>query len=247
MILQRLATSIRKQDWFTVLIETLIVVLGVFLGIQLGNWNDARSSHAQQQVYLERLEDDFGLIMQRLDSGIETYSASIEAAALLHDAILVTRGEIDGDLPDTEAMVAAAYLIGAGSVPPGSSATFEEMIAAGTFSELRDSDLRKALYDYDQSAQLSLAAWQSLRDQSLPYLREISPLLKMRILPSDPSGSVPVGIDETRLFGDPDVATALAIVAIGNANDLQLRQMQMERAKAVMAILDPDADGGTAP
>ncbi|MEM5518639.1 hypothetical protein WNY37_16900 [Henriciella sp. AS95] len=26
MILQRLATSIRKQDWFTVLIETLIVV-----------------------------------------------------------------------------------------------------------------------------------------------------------------------------------------------------------------------------
>ena len=44
MILQRLATSIRKQDWFTVFIETLIVVLGVFLGIQLGNWNEARAA-----------------------------------------------------------------------------------------------------------------------------------------------------------------------------------------------------------
>ena len=155
--------------------------------------------------------------------------------------------DVYGDLPDTEAMVAAAYLIGAGSVPPGSSATFEEMIAAGTFSELRDSELRKALYDYDQSAQLGRAAWQSLRDQSIPYLREISPLLKMRILPSDPSGSVPVGINETMLFGDPDVATALAIIAVGNANDLQLRQMQMERAKAVMAILNPDADVEPAP
>ena len=35
MILRRLATSIRKQDWFAVVIETLIVVMGVYLGIQL--------------------------------------------------------------------------------------------------------------------------------------------------------------------------------------------------------------------
>ena len=36
LILRRLATSIRKQDWFAVVIETLIVVMGVYLGIQLG-------------------------------------------------------------------------------------------------------------------------------------------------------------------------------------------------------------------
>ena len=43
MILRRLTDALRKQDWFTVVIETLIVVLGVFLGIQLGNWNEARA------------------------------------------------------------------------------------------------------------------------------------------------------------------------------------------------------------
>ena len=37
MILRRLATSIRKQDWFTVFIETLIVVFGVFIGLQVNN------------------------------------------------------------------------------------------------------------------------------------------------------------------------------------------------------------------
>ena len=42
MILQRLATAIRKQDWFTVIIETLIVVFGVFIGLQVNNWNEAR-------------------------------------------------------------------------------------------------------------------------------------------------------------------------------------------------------------
>ncbi|MCH2457688.1 MAG: hypothetical protein MK186_06525, partial [Henriciella sp.] len=55
MILRRLAMSIRKQDWFTVLIETLIVVLGVFLGIQVANWNDARIERSMERQYLVRL------------------------------------------------------------------------------------------------------------------------------------------------------------------------------------------------
>jgi hypothetical protein len=46
MILQRLATSIRKQDWFTVVIETLIVMFGAFLGLQVNNWNQARFERA---------------------------------------------------------------------------------------------------------------------------------------------------------------------------------------------------------
>ncbi|WP_300396538.1 hypothetical protein [Henriciella sp.] len=58
MILQRLATSIRKQDWFTVLIETLIVVLGVFLGIQLGNWNEARAETARETELLQALHQE---------------------------------------------------------------------------------------------------------------------------------------------------------------------------------------------
>ena len=46
MILQRLATSIRNQDWFTVVIETLIVVFGVFIGLQVNTWSGARADRA---------------------------------------------------------------------------------------------------------------------------------------------------------------------------------------------------------
>jgi hypothetical protein len=42
MILRRLTNAIRNQDWFTVVIETLIVVFGVFMGIQVANWNAER-------------------------------------------------------------------------------------------------------------------------------------------------------------------------------------------------------------
>ncbi|WP_084420039.1 hypothetical protein [Henriciella litoralis] len=87
MILQRLATSIRKQDWFTVLIETLIVVLGVFLGIQLGNWNNARSERAQETELLQALhqeiETSIRLTEQKTDAIRQVVNAGKRSLAFL--------------------------------------------------------------------------------------------------------------------------------------------------------------------
>lgn len=58
MIQRRIADSIRKHDWFTVAVETLIVVLGVFLGLQVNNWNEARGDRARESVHLASLADD---------------------------------------------------------------------------------------------------------------------------------------------------------------------------------------------
>jgi hypothetical protein len=58
MILRRLATSIRKQDWFTVVIETLIVVFGVFIGLQVNNWNAARVDRLAETQLLEQLRSE---------------------------------------------------------------------------------------------------------------------------------------------------------------------------------------------
>jgi len=35
MIIRRLVQSLRRRDWFTVVIEILIVVVGVFIGIEV--------------------------------------------------------------------------------------------------------------------------------------------------------------------------------------------------------------------
>lgn len=64
MILRRLANSIRKQDWFAVVIETLIVVMGVYLGIQLGNWNSARAQHAEGERLVERLYEEMTISLE---------------------------------------------------------------------------------------------------------------------------------------------------------------------------------------
>ena len=58
MILRRLTSAFRKQAWFTVGVEMLIVVFGVFIGIQVANWNEARVDAGRAQAYLERISLD---------------------------------------------------------------------------------------------------------------------------------------------------------------------------------------------
>ncbi len=43
MIYKRVAAWLRGQDWVAILIELGIVILGVFVGTQVSNWNATRT------------------------------------------------------------------------------------------------------------------------------------------------------------------------------------------------------------
>ena len=55
MILKRLANAVREQDWFTVFTEFVIVVAGIFVGLQANEWAQEREDRRQEQAALERL------------------------------------------------------------------------------------------------------------------------------------------------------------------------------------------------
>lgn len=55
MILRRITGALRKQDWTTVSIEFLIVVVGIFVGLQANEWAQARQDRADERAALERL------------------------------------------------------------------------------------------------------------------------------------------------------------------------------------------------
>ena len=47
MILRRFSESLKEQNWTAILIEFVLLVVGVFLGIQVSNWNEARIGQAR--------------------------------------------------------------------------------------------------------------------------------------------------------------------------------------------------------
>ena len=59
MILRRIANGIKNQDWFVVLIEIFIVVIGIYIGLQVDDWNKARQDRQIEQLYLQELYEDF--------------------------------------------------------------------------------------------------------------------------------------------------------------------------------------------
>jgi len=58
MLLRRITQHVRDQNWFAVFIDFLIVVVGVFIGIQVANWNETQTNKAQLSTTLERLTDE---------------------------------------------------------------------------------------------------------------------------------------------------------------------------------------------
>ena len=49
MILRRIMEHVRAQNWTAVGLDFLIVVLGVFIGIQVANWNEARALQREER------------------------------------------------------------------------------------------------------------------------------------------------------------------------------------------------------
>ncbi len=66
MIIQKLVSAIRRQDWFQVLVEVLIVIVGIFLGLQVQTWYEALEDRRQEAFYLALLHDEVDRLKQNL-------------------------------------------------------------------------------------------------------------------------------------------------------------------------------------
>jgi hypothetical protein len=57
-ILSRFANNLLEQNWTAISIEFVLLVLGVFLGIQVANWNEARVERELVRGHLSEIADD---------------------------------------------------------------------------------------------------------------------------------------------------------------------------------------------
>ena len=66
MILRRVIQHVKKQEWTAIWIDLVIVVVGVFIGIQVSNWNAARADDVRAKAYLERIKDNLNTDLQAI-------------------------------------------------------------------------------------------------------------------------------------------------------------------------------------
>lgn len=102
MILRRLTENLRAQNWTAISIEFLIVVVGVFIGTQVANWNQARLEKQATERMLVQLIPELGAELEFFENSKRYYSTSRRYA----DQAFV--GWTDpGRMPDSDFVVAA--------------------------------------------------------------------------------------------------------------------------------------------
>ena len=58
MLLRRFTQHLKDQNWFAVGLDVIVVIVGIFLGMQVTEWNEERLLTKQEVKYLKALDMD---------------------------------------------------------------------------------------------------------------------------------------------------------------------------------------------
>jgi len=75
MIFKRSVARLRAQNWLAITIELTIVIIGVFIGTQVANWNEERLERRETQRMLTRLKPELRNVLD-LYASARTYYAT---------------------------------------------------------------------------------------------------------------------------------------------------------------------------
>jgi hypothetical protein len=143
MILRRIITHLRKQEWMAIAIDFLIVVLGVFVGLQVNNWNEARGERAKEYGYLVRLHEDLVRSIATIDRTMGMLERQSAGQTIFLDA-LARCAVPPGESGEIEKAISTLGYINA---PIFSSRTYDELTSSGSFDTIENEEIRTSLSD----------------------------------------------------------------------------------------------------
>jgi hypothetical protein len=147
MIFRRVKAHVAKEDWFAVFIDFLIVVAGVFIGLQVSNWSQQQVENARSKTYLERLDNDISLDIGTLKKRIGFWSAVIKEG---ETAITYAETGERGDKSDWD-LIVAFYQASQIWKYSASDTSYAELKGSGELRLIRDKELRSAFAKYYDS------------------------------------------------------------------------------------------------
>lgn len=135
-MLRHVITHLRRQDWTAVAVELVVVVLGVFIGVQASNWNQDRETDQKAAVFTARLKADLREEAWGYEMQIGYFTQTLANAKRAADALT-------GKTPlSDEALLIAAYRATQFNGNTRRRATYDELTSTGEMGLIRDQTLR---------------------------------------------------------------------------------------------------------
>lgn len=170
--------DLKAQQWSAVLIDLAIVILGVFIALEVANWNSARQDRQEERRYYRQL-----LIDLRVD--LAAFKEAQRRADRHDDAAQLAIDRLNGNAPPQVSrgrMATAIHYAGFIYIPRASRGTYDELISTGNLRLLRNSNLKSQLARYYGTFD-EVRQWDPLvRDQQSDYWTETAGVLPRPVL-----------------------------------------------------------------
>jgi hypothetical protein len=172
-ILGRLATAVREQNWFAVVLEVCIVIVGVVIGFQVTSWGQDRADRAREQTYLRQLVEDL--------TETETLFEDIQPRWARRDssAAMLVRPFRSARKPPPDSMLAWMNHLNWMQTPPVVTGTATALVETGDLNLIRDDSLRSAITRYVDLTERWAGYWSSNSERIRDHLTTLSERVDM--------------------------------------------------------------------
>jgi hypothetical protein len=184
MILRRVIAHARNQEWTAIVIDFVIVVAGVFVGIQVSNWNTDRQNRELAHGYLQRLHHE---VVNLIASGAGAARDAEQRNQRLHevqDYLNDSDGSTPAPGPQHCGALGQSHIYARGIILPP---TLGELLATGRVLLIDDEALRTSIASYAQSINEIGQLRDDIQIDRLPLARKYPELIKRRAEPWEQS------------------------------------------------------------
>jgi len=145
MLLRRLTQHVIDQNWVAVGLDLAVVVLGIFIGLQVTEWNQARKDHQEGLYYLQALETQISDLIAEGEAEMETSEKYLESTWRAV-SILWSDDESDDDFQVFSKSLSSAWQFWG---PTRRPAMLRQLIDGGKIDLIRSREVQKAILDYE--------------------------------------------------------------------------------------------------
>lgn len=240
MLLRSVVHHVKAQNWTAIGIDFLIVVFGVFIGVQVDSWWDKQANAERERIYLNSLVKDFDEIVTSLKTSSEVY---VDIAQNMSFLLEESRKDVTESSLDS-LNSASRYLIRMTGTPINST-TYSNLVGSGDLSIISSENIKNALAAfYSQINVIDLVGVTHERQLSGIFQPYIINNLDYTVMLSESRQIVPAhAYDNTKIMDALHTQEFRNVVAVkwDIATDINdLIATSIENAEAVRALIQQE-------
>lgn len=156
MLLRRFSSHVRAENWFAVFLDLIVIVVGLFIGLQIDTWWEGRKEARLEGAYLVDIREDFDANKSLLNDAIDSYERIIRSMIALQEQSPLTTptlsvSELNEKFSLTQSMPTFIAI----------SRTYTILTRSGDLNLLQSRELKNALAEYYAVAEVIVLVQQT--------------------------------------------------------------------------------------